>query len=160
DRRLRHDVLSHLATGSFNLLKECPSCGACYDTDATICSTDASEFTLSLPVERTIDGKYRLDRLIGKGGMGAVYQAADLRLQRNVAIKVMLGSMFGDPQALRRFEREARMSARLNHPNIIAVYDYGAVGSEGAYLVLELVAAITLRSEVVQRGKIDPVTAA
>src|SRR6185503_4395054 len=121
---------------------------------------DASELSLSLPVERTIEGKYRLDRLIGKGGMGAVYQATDLRLDRNVAIKIMLGSMFGDPLALRRFEREARTSARLNHLNIIAVHDYGAIGSEGAYLVMELVPGITLRSEVAQKGIIDPVTTA
>jgi len=68
--------------------------------------------------------------------------------------------MFGDPMALRRFEREARMSARLNHINIIAIYDYGAIGSEGAYLVMELVPGITLRSELAQKEKIDPATAA
>jgi eukaryotic-like serine/threonine-protein kinase len=160
EQKIKREVLARFEEQNINLVKECPTCGACFDSSAERCDRDATELSLSLPVERTIDGKYRLDRLIGKGGMGAVYQAADLRLQRNVAIKVMLGSMFGDPQALRRFEREARMSARLNHPNIIAVYDYGAVGSEGAYLVMELVAGITLRHELVQRGKIDPVTAA
>ena len=52
-----------------------------------VCSSDGSELTLSLPIERTIDGKYRLDRLIGRGGMGAVYEAADLRLSRSVAVR-------------------------------------------------------------------------
>jgi len=160
EQKIKREVLARFEEQNINLVKECPICGACFDSSAERCDKDKTELSLSLPVERTIDGKYRLDRLIGKGGMGAVYQAADLRLQRNVAIKVMLGSMFGDPQALRRFEREARMSARLNHPNIIAVHDYGAVGSEGAYLVMELVAGITLRHELVQSGKIDPVTAA
>jgi hypothetical protein len=160
EQKIKREVLARFEEQNINLVKECPTCGACFDSSAERCDKDATELSLSLPVERTIDGKYRLDRLIGKGGMGAVYQAADLRLQRNVAIKVMLGSMFGDPQALRRFEREARMSARLNHSNIIAVYDYGGVGSEGAYLVMELVAGITLRHELVQAGRIDPVTAA
>ena len=142
---VRDDVLAHLATGAFNVLKECPTCGACYDAAATACSADASELTLSLPVERTIDGRYRLDRLIGKGGMGAVYEAADLRLSRSVAVKIMLGRAFGDRQALRRFEREAQVCAQLTHPNIITVFDFGAVGADGAFLVMEFVEGRTLR---------------
>ena len=121
----------------------------------------ASELTLSLPVERTIDGKYRLDRLIGKGGMGAVYEAADLRLSRSVAVKIMLGRAFGDRQALRRFEREAQACARLTHPNIITVFDFGAVGADGAFLVMELVEGRTLRPELNRRGHLPgPVAAA
>ena len=160
EQKIKREVLARFEEQNINLVKECPTCGACFDSSAELCDKDGSELSLSLPVERTIDEKYRLDRLIGKGGMGAVYQAADLRLHRNVAIKVMLGSMFGDPLALRRFEREARTSARLNHPNIIAIHDYGAVGSEGAYLVMELVPGITLRYELSQKRKINPPTAA
>ncbi|MEK6408993.1 MAG: protein kinase [Acidobacteriota bacterium] len=160
EQKIKREVLARFEEQNINLVKECPTCGACFDSSVEICDKDASELSLSLPVERTIEGKYRLERLIGKGGMGAVYQATDLRLDRNVAIKLMLGSMFGDPLALRRFEREARTSARLNHPNIIAIYDYGAIGSEGAYLVMELVPGITLRSELALAGRIDPVTAA
>ena len=161
DRRLRHDVLAHLATGSFNVLKECPTCGVCYDAAATVCSTDASELTLSLPVERTIDGKYRLDRLVGKGGMGAVYEAADLRLSRRVAVKIMLGRAFGDRRALRRFEREAQVCARLTHPNIVTVFDFGAAGADGAFLVMEFVEGRTLRHDLNRRGPLPgPVAAA
>jgi len=160
DRRIRHDVLAHLETGHVNLLKECPSCGACYDATATSCAADGVELQLSLPVERTIDGKYRLDRLIGKGGMGAVYEAADLRLARRVAVKIMLGRSFGDRQALRRFEREAQASARLTHPHIVTVFDFGAAGAAGAFIVMELVQGRTLRAELDQRGRLAPVTAA
>jgi hypothetical protein len=160
EQKIKREVLARFEEQNINLVKECPSCGTCFDSSVEICDRDASELSLSLPVERTIEGKYRLERLIGKGGMGAVYQATDLRLDRNVAIKIMLGSMFGDPLALRRFEREARTSARLNHPNIIAIHDYGAIGSEGAYLVMELVPGITLRSELERAGRIDPITAA
>ena len=160
DRRLRHEVLAHLETGHINLLKECPACGRCYDASAATCSSDGTELTLSLPIERTIDGKYRLDRLIGSGGMGAVYEAADLRLARSVAVKVMRGRSFGDRQALRRFEREAQACARLTHPNIVTVFDFGAVGADGAYLVMELVRGRTLRCELDRRGHLPAAVAA
>ena len=160
EQKIKREVLARFEEQNISLVKECPTCGACFDSSVETCDKDESELSLSLPVERTIDGKYRLERLIGKGGMGAVYRATDLRLDRNVAIKIMLGGMFGDPLALRRFEREARTSARLNHPNIIAIYDYGAIGSEGAYLVMELLSGITFRSELARAGRIDPVTAA
>jgi hypothetical protein len=152
DRRLRHDVIARLDTSAVNVLKECPVCGACYDAAIDECSSDGSELTLSLPVERTIDGKYRLDRLIGKGGMGAVYEAADLRLLRSVAVKIMLGRAFGDARALRRFEREAQVCARLTHPNIVTIFDYGAVGADGAFLVMEFVQGRTLRHELERRA--------
>jgi hypothetical protein len=156
DRRIRHDVLAHLEATHISLLKECPSCGACYDAAASACSADGTELRLSLPVERTIGGKYRLDRLIGRGGMGAVYEAADLRLGRRVAVKIMLGRAFGDQRALRRFEREAQASARLAHPNIVTIFDYGGVGAEGAFLVMELVRGRTLRAELNRTGRVPP----
>ena len=160
DRRLRHEVLAHLETGHVNLLKECPTCGQCYDAAAAICSYDGSELTLSLPIERTIDGKYRIDRLIGSGAMGTVYEAADLRLARSVAVKVIRGRWFGDRQALRRFEREAQACARLTHPNIVTVFDFGAVGADGAFLVMELVRGRTLRREIDHRGHLPAGVAA
>jgi hypothetical protein len=160
DRRLRHDVLAHLETGHINVLKECPTCGRCYDSPSSVCSSDGAELTLSLPVERTIDGKYRLDRLLGRGGMGAVYEAADLRLARSVAVKILLGRAFGDRQALRRFEREAQACARLTHPNIITAFDFGAVGSDGAFLVMELLHGRTLRTEIRRRGHLPAPVAA
>lgn len=160
DRRTRHDVLAHLETGHISLLKECPVCGVCYDASAGTCTVDGAELQLSLPVERTLDGKYRLDRLIGKGGMGAVYEAADLRLARPVAVKIMLGRAFGDRQALRRFEREAQASARLTHPNIVTVFDFGAAGAAGAFIVMELIRGRTLRAELERHGRIAPQTLA
>ena len=94
----------------------------------------------TLPSGRSeVDGKYRLDRLIGKGGMGAVYEATDLRLTRSVAVKIMLGRALGDHQAMRRFEGEAQATARLAHPNIVTVFDFGAVGADGAFIVMEFV---------------------
>ena len=115
---------------------------------------------MTLPIERTVDGKYRLERALGRGGFGAVYEATDVRLQRLVAAKVMMGSLFGDQGALRRFDREARAAARMNHRNITRVHDYGTVGSGGAYLIMELVAGQTWRAELQRRGVIVPARAA
>jgi hypothetical protein len=154
DRRIKHEVLARIEERQINLLKECPSCGACFDGSQEFCIHDRSELTLSLPVERTIEGRYRLDKLLGRGGMGAVYQAADLRLHRNVAVKILGSSFFGDAQALRRFEHEAQASARLIHPNIITVHDYGVLNTAGAYLVMELVAGQTLRSILQRDGRV------
>jgi hypothetical protein len=156
ERQVQTDVLARVAGHDFNLVKECPSCGRCYDASAAACSTDGSELSLSLPVERIIDGRYRLDRLIGKGGMGAVYEAADLRLNRTVAVKVMTGRLFGDTVALRRFSREAQASARLVHPNIVRLYDYGELSAGGAYLVLELVHGVTWRRMLSEKGSLAP----
>jgi hypothetical protein len=146
--KIKHQVLAHLSSDGINLVKECPNCGLCYDSAVGYCRDCGHTLTLSLPIERTLDGKYRLERLIGKGGMGAVYEATDLRLQRQVALKVITGELFGNREALSRFEREARLSARLNHPNIVALHDYGRAGAEGAYLVMEFLRGRSLRQEM------------
>src|SRR5262252_6720342 len=95
-------------------------------------------------------GDYEVHKLIGSGGMGEVHQARDLRLARNVAIKVLPSFLTNDPDRLRRFEQEARAAAALNHPNIIAVYQMGFY--EGApYLVSELLEGDTLR-DLIKEG--------
>ena len=160
DADVRRDVLGRLEERGVSLLKECPKCGACYDSSVDHCEGDGAELTLTLPIERTLDGKYRLERALGRGGYGAVYEATDLRLHRRVATKVMMGSSFGDVAALRRFEREARAAARIDHRRITRVYDYGAVGSGGAYLIMELVAGRTWREELRRSGVIAPARAA
>lgn len=159
DRKIRHEVLNRFAGQNINLLKECPTCGACFNSSSLVCAKDQHELTLSLPVERTIEGRYRLDQLLGKGGMGAVYEARDLRLSRQVAVKILSGSLFGDSGALRRFEREAQTAARLNHQNIITVHDYGVLNTEGAYLVMELAQGETLGAVIKRERQLHPRTA-
>jgi hypothetical protein len=146
EMQVRHDVLARLDKRLPDLLKECPACGACFGGDVVTCPADEQELKLSLPVARTLDGHYRLDRRIGKGGMGAVYEARDLRLDRVVAVKIMLSRAFGQPGALRRFRREARTAARLSHRSIVTVYDVGSLEGEGAYIVMERVRGETLRA--------------
>ena len=127
-----------------------------YDSGAETCTRDGNALTFTLPVARTIEGKYRLDRLIGQGGMGAVYEARDLRLGREVAVKVMLGAAFGHEGALRRFRREAQAVARLSHPNIVGLYDCGELEGGGAYLVMERLYGSTLREEMKRTGIFPP----
>ena len=115
---------------------------------------------MSMPVERMVEGRYRLERLVGRGGMGAVYEATDLRLNRQVAVKILSARMFGNREALRRFEREAQTSARLSHRNIITVHDYGVLGTGGAYLVMELISGETLAALIKREGCVPSKTAA
>ncbi|MEO6326134.1 MAG: protein kinase [Thermoanaerobaculia bacterium] len=164
DKRYRREILSRVGDESL-FVKECPDCGTCFEGTQELCSyercrTPGRELSISLPVMRTLEGRYRLERLIGKGGMGAVYEASDLRLDRTVAVKIVLGHLFIDRAATKRFEREARASAKLNHPNIISVHDYGTLGADGAFLVMELVKGVTLRSEIRSNGRIEPRLAA
>jgi tRNA A-37 threonylcarbamoyl transferase component Bud32 len=154
--RVRHDVLARLDGGGADLLRECPACGACFDGTVDRCAEDGRVLVLSQPVPRIIEGRYRLDRRIGAGGMGAVYEAHDLRLDRVVAVKILRSSAFGQPAALRRFNREARAAARINHPNIVSLYDYGTLGGGGAYLVMERVQGVTLRAALDDSGPLPP----
>ena len=71
-------------------------------------------------------GPYEVVAAIGSGGMGEVYRARDPRLERDVAIKILPGTVVADADRLRRFEQEARAAAALNHPNILSVYDIGS----------------------------------
>jgi len=103
-------------------------------------------------IGRTL-GHYRLDSLLGAGGMGEVYRARDLRLDRDVAVKILPERLAGDPEALRRFEREAKAVAALSHPNILAIYDFG-VEAGVSYAVTELLKGETLR-ERLNRSPLD-----
>jgi serine/threonine protein kinase/tetratricopeptide (TPR) repeat protein len=93
---------------------------------------------------------YQITGRLGQGGMGEVYRATDSKLGREVAIKVLPGSINADPQALARFEREARSLAALNHPHIAAIYGFEA-DRDTHFLVLELIEGETL-AERLQRG--------
>ena len=83
-------------------------------------------------------GKYEIVKLLGRGGMGAVYQALDPVLEREVALKVMLPETAGDPEQKQRFEREARAVAKLTHPCVVTVFDLGYHTDGSPYIVMEL----------------------
>ena len=158
EQRIKAEVLSRFDAGNINLLKECPRCGKCFDRTIGRCDEDGAELTFPLPVERTIENRYRLERLIGKGGMGTVYEAIDTRINRTVAVKILSAVMFGNRDALRRFEREAQTAGRLQHPNIITLFDYGVLSTEGAFLVMERIRGESLRRILKREGTLDEQT--
>ena len=104
------------------------------------------------------DGRYRTVRRIDAGGMGEIWEADDTLLGRRVAIKVLAEELAGDPVALRRFRREARATAKLDHPNVIRVYDF--VDDETPFLVLELLEGQTLADRLGRDGALPPLEAA
>ncbi len=90
-------------------------------------------------------GKYRIDRVIGRGAMGIIYEAFDTTLQRHVAIKTMTSELTHDPELRSRFYREARAAANLRHPNIITIFDMGE-HEESPYIVMELLHGTDLKA--------------
>jgi eukaryotic-like serine/threonine-protein kinase len=100
-----------------------------------------------------IEGRYRVDSIHGRGGMGAVYRATDVDLERPVAIKVLHPQLVGDDSMLRRFRQEARSAARLRHPNAVTVYSFGQLPTGAAYIAMEMIEGTTLRDELRKRGR-------
>jgi beta-lactam-binding protein with PASTA domain len=111
------------------------------------------------PALVTLDGRYHVLERIAAGGMGEVFRAHDAVLAREVAIKVLHRSLAGDQGFVERFRREARAAATLNHPNIVAVYDWGAV--DGIYyMVMEYVRGRGVRDILNVSGRMEPSQAA
>ena len=109
-------------------------------------------------VGQVLDGRYRIDARIAVGGMATVYRALDTRLDRVLALKVMHPSLAADASFVERFIREAKSAARLDHPNVVGVFDQGTDGSY-VYLAMEYVSGCTLRDVLRERGAL-PVRAA
>jgi serine/threonine-protein kinase len=105
---------------------------------------------------RVVDAKYRVDLVLGRGGMGAVYRAHDVRLERDVAIKVVRAELLHDPDARTRFRREAQVVARLHHPSIVSVFDYGTLPEGAAFLVMEFVRGRDLRAVLRDEHTLPP----
>ena len=100
-----------------------------------------------------LEGRYRLEERLARGGMSTVYAATDLRLHRTVAVKIMADHLVHDPTFVDRFTREARAAAMLSHPNVVSVSDQGS--DQGlVFLVMELVRGRTLRDLLHARGRL------
>jgi serine/threonine protein kinase len=143
----------------------CPTCGRQYSTDFEICPEDQSPLQADVTIMgappadpllgHTLDGKYRLDERLGVGGMGTVYRALHLLIDRPVAVKVLNPRFVEDEAARTRFRREARAAGRLQHPNAVTVTDFGESQDGYVYLVMELLEGRTLREVLAKEAPLD-----
>ena len=123
-------------------MRTCPDCHQPVEDEARFCggcgaATAAPEPEADPFVGVTVNGKFKVEALIGQGGMGKVYRARHLTLDRPVVLKMLHRTYSEDPQIVQRFQREARAASRLNHPNSIAVLDFGAAEDGTLFMAME-----------------------
>ncbi|MFL6285236.1 MAG: protein kinase domain-containing protein [Pyrinomonadaceae bacterium] len=154
---------------------KCPQCGREFPSGARVCPDDGSTLRADTTVNAdtssatarepdplvgvVLDDKYRLDERLGEGGMGAVYRATHLLIERPVAVKVLSQRLVTDESARERFRREARAAGRLQHTNAVAVTDFGETRDGLVYLVMELLEGRPLREVLAHDGPLDPARA-
>jgi len=104
-----------------------------------------------------IDGRYQLEKLIAAGGMASIYVAMDQRLDRLVAVKIMHPHLANDEEFVSRFIKEAKATAALSHPNVVAIQDQGwnEGGSPAVFIVMEYIDGNTLRDYLFERGSLS-----
>ncbi len=143
-------------SGAEPTLGVCPRCQRCMELARATCPDDGAALLPVPGLPPVVDGKYRVDAQIGRGGMGAVYKARDVRLDRDVAIKVVRADLLGSPDARVRFRREAQVVARLQHPSVVAVFDYGTFADGAAYIVMEFIRGEDLRQRLRRTAVLPP----
>ncbi|HEX5084664.1 MAG TPA: tetratricopeptide repeat protein, partial [Blastocatellia bacterium] len=140
-------------------MKYCPQCKTSYPHDQRFCTNDGVTLTLQDPYNllgRALVDKYRLDALVGMGGMGAVYSAFHLSTERQVAIKILLPNLaIGNPRLLELFGREAKVVGRLRHQNIVDIIDAGVTPDGIAYIAMEWLEGRTLDEEIQRNGPLS-----
>src|SRR5215217_7042963 len=138
-------------------MRECPACRRCYPDEVNHCPKDGDATAPSLLGEPTLDARYLLERRLGQGGMGVVFQARHIFLKTAHAIKVILPDLVGnDPMLTTRFRQEALAAAAIRHQNIIAVTDFGVVRGTMPFLVMEFVKGRSLQDILTTEGAMPP----
>ncbi len=151
---------------------QCPQCKQTMEPGVRFCPNDGTPLTdtalaptvtsannapsaskgIDLPI--TVGGRYRLDRLLGGGGMAKVYRGVDLTLERDVAVKLINPELRADPEFDARFAREAKIASQLSDPHIIVVHDFGIDPTHGPFLVMELLEGRSLREWLQAEGRL------
>ncbi|HYO96102.1 MAG TPA: protein kinase [Polyangiaceae bacterium] len=111
---------------------------------------------MSLEVGQLIEGKYRIARLIGEGGMGAVYEGENIRINRRVAIKVLHAAFTGNAEVMQRFDREAQAAGRIGNDHILEVLDLGSFPDGDHYIVMEYLDGTALSDRIKSRTRLTP----
>ena len=142
-------------------MSTCPQCGTSYPPHVSICSLDGTLLSAPEPAKdpilgTVIAGKYRIDAVLGRGGMGAVYRATHLMLNKTVAVKTIKPDLIESAEMVQRFQREARAATSLDHPNIVAVYDLGQAEDGALYIAMEFVKGVDLKEAIRTSGPMPP----
>jgi len=143
----------------------CPTCGRHYPSDVQYCPEDNSalqadatipgDINIDPLINHTLDGKYRIEERLGSGGMGTVYRARHLLIERAVAVKVLNQRLVDDEASRIRFQREAKAAGRLQHLNAVAVTDFGQSSEGYVYIVMELLEGRTLREILAKEAPLE-----
>lgn len=141
------------------IARVCPQCGGEYETGDRFCPKDGTPLRPKAGgdplVGRVIADRYLILAPLGEGGMGRVYLAEHVKMNRQCAVKVMNPSLIHDTESLQRFAREASSAARILHPNVAAVFDYGEA-DKIVYLVMEFVDGESLSTILARDGALEP----
>jgi PAS domain S-box-containing protein len=142
----------------FATMKRCPICAAVFPADQRFCAVHGLPLVQELAAGdhedgaltgTVIDGRYRLAGVVGRGGMGVVYEAEQLRIGRRCAVKVLHPELHADPKMRMRLFREVQATSRVRHPNVIEILDFGDDPRAGSYLVMEFLEGRSL-SEIIR----------
>jgi len=152
-------------------MKRCPQCGQEYPDAIRFCGRDGTNLDAATHEQATIvtqpasvsetdktdpmigrllAGRYRIDKRIGRGGMGAVYSGHHIKMNRTTAIKILSSDLANNEEYVTRFEREAEMASRIDHPNAVAIYDFGEAEDGLVYIAMEFIEGEPL-SKIIER---------
>jgi serine/threonine-protein kinase len=145
-------------------MRTCPNCQREFATNERVCPHDGTLLKEKVPSEeqaigRTLDGKYRIDGFLKRGGMGSVYRGTHVLLNKPVAIKLIRPELVTSQDIVERFFREARAAAKLAHPNIVTVHDLGQTEDGTLYIIMEIVDGQSLKDLIVAEGPWEPTRA-
>lgn len=142
-------------------MRQCSKCERRFAGGESVCPDDGTVLTDTVSFEeqavgKTLDGKYRVDGFLKRGGMGAVYRGTHVMLGKPVAIKLIKPELVSSSDVVQRFLREARAAAHLTHPNIVTVHDLGQTADGTLYIAMELVDGNSLKELIVAEGAWEP----
>src|SRR5688572_137860 len=138
----------------------CATCGTTYGATVRICVRDGTPLatgrTDNQLLGTLLDGKYRIDSFLSAGGMGSVYRALHVMLDKTVAVKVIRNELVTSDEVVARFQREARAASNLHHPNIVSVYDLGQTSDGTLYIAMEFIDGPSLKQVIRRNGPLTP----
>jgi tRNA A-37 threonylcarbamoyl transferase component Bud32 len=155
-REQREVRIQELHQQGIATVQVCANCGLCYDHTADACKADGGALQAPRILPYRILERYRLVRLLGQGSTGTVFQAHDEKLTRPVAIKILRKDLMEDPHARSRWEREARIVARLRHPGIVSLFDLGELADGSLFYVMEFLEGVDAARNLRIQGPASP----